>query len=56
MGANAEISKTKDKQRFSSLDEAVDQWKDNLDISSPDAEEGITSYLSENLVKEDWIL
>ena len=38
MGVNTEISKTKHKQRFSSLDEAVDQWKENLDIFLPDAE------------------
>lgn len=50
--ANVEISKTEHKQRFSSLDEAVEEWKKNLGISAPEAEEVIRSYLSVNLVKE----
>ena len=51
--ADVEISITEHKQRFSNIDEAVDQWKENLNISTPEAEEVIRSYLSANLIRED---
>ena len=54
--ANVEIMNSEYKQRFSNLDEAVEQWKENLDISSTDAEEMIKSHLSETLIEEDGAL
>ncbi|HIH36709.1 MAG TPA: class I SAM-dependent methyltransferase, partial [Methanocellales archaeon] len=51
--ANVEITNSEYKQHFSSLDEAVEQWKENLAVSSPEAEEIIRSYLAENLIEED---
>ncbi|MHC1572906.1 MAG: class I SAM-dependent methyltransferase, partial [Candidatus Syntropharchaeales archaeon] len=41
------------KERFSSLNEAIEEWKENLGVSSPEAEEVIRTYLSANLVEED---
>jgi SAM-dependent methyltransferase len=52
--ANVEISTTK--QHFSSPDEAVEQWKENLYQSAPEAEEVIRSHLSTKLVNEDGTL
>ncbi len=49
--ANVEISETEHKERFSSTNEAVEQWMLKLDTS--EAEEVIRSYLSANLVEED---
>ena len=54
--ANVEITNSEYKQQFSSLDEAVEQWNENLDISSTDAEEMIRSHLSETLIEEDGAL
>ena len=54
--ANVEIVESEHKQRFSNFDDAVADWKENLDISSPDAEEVIKSHLSENLIEEDGAL
>ena len=51
--ANVEISKTEFKERFSSLNEAIEEWKENLGVSTPEAEEVIRTYLSANLVEED---
>lgn len=51
--ANVEITNSEYKQHFSSLDEAVEQWKENLAVSSPEAEDVIRSHLSENLIEED---
>lgn len=53
--ANVEITETEHKERFSSMDEAVEQWMENLDATTPEAEEVIRSHLSENLVKEDGV-
>jgi len=54
--ANVEIIKSEHKQRFSNLDEAVERWKENLDVSSLEAEVVIRSYLSEKLAVEDGAL
>ena len=54
--ANVEITNSEYKQRFSNLDEAVDQWKENLDVLTPETEEVIRSHLSENLIEEDGAL
>ena len=51
--ANVEITDTEYKERFATMDEAVEQWMDNLDATTPEAEEIIRSHLSENLVQED---
>ncbi|MCD4845673.1 MAG: class I SAM-dependent methyltransferase [Methanosarcinales archaeon] len=51
--ADVEISTTEHKQRFSNIDEAVDLWKENLGISTPEAEEVIRSHLSAKLIRED---
>jgi ubiquinone/menaquinone biosynthesis C-methylase UbiE len=51
--ADVEIADTEYKERFSSMDEAVEQWMENFDATTPEAEEVIRSYLSENLVMED---
>jgi ubiquinone/menaquinone biosynthesis C-methylase UbiE len=50
--ANVEITKSEHKRRYSNLDEAVEQWMDNLDVSSPEAEGLIRAYLSEKLIEE----
>ena len=54
--ANVEITSSEYKQQFSNLDEAVAQWKENLEVLTPDAEEMIKSHLSENLIEEDGVL
>ena len=54
--ANVEIMNSEYKQRFSNLDEAVEQWKENLEVLTPEAEEVIKSHLSENLIEEDGVL
>ncbi len=54
--ANVEISTTEHKQRFSNLEEAVEQWKENLDISTPEAEDVIRSHLTAKLIREDGLL
>jgi len=54
--ANVEITNSEYKQQFSSLDEAVEQWKENLDVLTPETEEVIRSHLSQNLVEEDGAL
>jgi ubiquinone/menaquinone biosynthesis C-methylase UbiE len=54
--ANVEIIKSEHNQRFSNLSEAVERWMENLDVSSPEAEVVIRSYLSEKLVVEDGAL
>ena len=51
--ANVEIANSEYKQQFSNLDDAVAQWKENLDVITPDAEEVIKSHLSGTLIKED---
>ena len=51
--ADVEISDTEYKERFASMDEAVEQWMENLGSTTPEAEEVIRSHLSENMVKED---
>ncbi len=51
--ADVEITDTEYKERFLSMSEAVEQWMDNLGSTTPEAEEVIRSYLSENLVQED---
>ncbi len=51
--ANVEITKTEHRQRFSSLDEAVKRWAENLDADSPESEKIIRSYLSETLVENN---
>jgi len=51
--ADVEITDTEYKERFSSMDEAVEQWMDNLESTTPEAEEVIRSYLKDNLVQED---
>ena len=50
--ANVEITKLEHKRRYSNLDEAVEQWMDNLDVSSSEAEGVIRAYLSEKLIEE----
>jgi SAM-dependent methyltransferase len=54
--ANVEITNSEYKQQFSNLDDAVAQWKENLDVLTPDAEEMIKSHLSKNLIEEDGAL
>ncbi|RLG34181.1 class I SAM-dependent methyltransferase [Methanosarcinales archaeon] len=54
--ANVEITNSEYKQQFSNLDEVVAQWKENLDVLTPDAEEVIRSHLSENLIEGDGAL
>ena len=51
--ANVEISKAEFKEQFSSLNEAVEEWMENLGVSAPEASDVIRSYLSANLVEED---
>lgn len=51
--ADVEITETKYKERFSSMDEAVEQWMENLGETTPKTEEVIISHLSENLFQED---
>jgi len=51
--ADVEISTTEHKQRFSNMEEAVEQWKENLGISTPEAEDVIRLYLTAKLVRED---
>ncbi|MGP8322125.1 MAG: class I SAM-dependent methyltransferase [Methanosarcinaceae archaeon] len=51
--ADVEISTIEHKQRFSNLDEAVEQWKENLDVSTPKAEEVIRSHLTAKLIREN---
>ena len=51
--ANVEIANYEYKQQFSNLDDAVAQWKENLDVLTPDAEEVIKSHLSGTLIEED---
>ncbi len=51
--ADVEISTTEHKQRFSNLEEAVEQWKESLDISTPEAEDMIRSHLTVKLIRED---
>ena len=51
--ADVEISDTEYKERFASMDEAVEQWMENLGSTTPEAEEVIRSHLSENMVEED---
>ena len=51
--ANVEIANSEYKQQFSNLDDAVAQWKENLAVLTPDAEEMIKSHLSGTLIKED---
>jgi len=51
--ADVEITKIEHIERFTSMDEAVEQWVENFDATTPEAEEIIRSYLSENLVQED---
>lgn len=51
--ADVEITDTEYIERFSSMDEAVEQWVENLSSTTREAAEVIRSYLSENLVQED---
>jgi len=50
---NVEIWEYEFKQRFSNLDEAVDEWKSNLEINTLEATKIIREYLSERLVREE---
>ena len=54
--ANVEIWEQEFKQRFSSLDEAVEHWKENFDVATPEAEEVIREYHSQTLVEEEGAL
>ena len=54
--ADVEIIDIKYKERFSNMDEAVEQRMENLGSTTREAEETIRSYLSENLVQEDGAL
>ena len=54
--ADVEIIDIKHKERFSNMDEAVEQRMENLGSTTREAEEIIRSYLSENLVQEDGAL
>ncbi|MCK4735999.1 MAG: hypothetical protein KAT65_26325, partial [Methanophagales archaeon] len=54
--ANVEITNYEHKQQFTNLDDAIAQWKENLDVLTPDAEEVIKSHLSESLIEEDGAL
>lgn len=51
--ADVEISTTEHKQRFSNPEDAVEQWKENLGISTPEAEKVIRSHLTAKLIKEN---
>lgn len=51
--ANVEISEYEYIQRYSSMDEAVSYWVENLNERSPEAELVIRNYLASNLVDEE---
>ncbi|MCD4845660.1 MAG: methyltransferase domain-containing protein [Methanosarcinales archaeon] len=51
--ADVEISTTEHKQYYSNMDDAVEQWMENIDIFTPDAKEVIRSHLSTKLIKEN---
>lgn len=54
--ADVEISTTEHKQRFSDIGEAVEQWKESLDVSTPESEDIIRSHLTGKLVRENGAL
>ena len=54
--ADVEISTTEHKQYYSNLDGAVEEWMENIDLSTPDAREVIRSYLSTKLIRENGTL
>ena len=51
--ANVQTSKYELRQRFTNLDEAIQQWQENLCVTKPQAVDIIRDYLCENLVKEE---
>jgi len=51
--ANVETSEYEFRQRFPTLDEAVQQWQENLKATTPQASEIIKGYLFETLEKEE---
>jgi len=51
--SNVEIWEYEFKQRFSNLDEAINEWKINLEIDTLEATKTIREYLSERLVWEE---
>ena len=51
--ANVEISEVEYKQPFSSCEEAVNLWTQNLRASSSEAKEVVREFISENIVVED---
>jgi len=51
--ANVETSEYEVRQRFPTLDEAVEQWQEHLNVTTPQATEIIKGYLSEALEKEE---
>ena len=50
--ANVETSEYELRQRFSTLDEAVQRWQEKLDITTPEAIGIVRDYLSQTLKKE----
>ncbi len=50
--ANVEISDSEFEQRYNSLDEAVNKWKEMHDLPS-EKERGLRSYLSKMLVEDE---
>lgn len=53
ISANVEILEYEYKQRFSSLDEAVEYWLNNFDEVPPGAEEIVREYIAELLIEEE---
>jgi hypothetical protein len=51
--ANVETSEYELEQRFSTLDEAVQQWQENLDTTAPEATQIIRDHLSKTLEKTE---
>lgn len=51
--ANIEVNETEYNQKYKNLDDAANEFKGMLDIETPDQEEILKEYLSENLIKEN---
>jgi len=51
--ANVETSQYELRERFSTLEEAVQQWQENLGVTTPQATDIIRDYLSKTLEKEE---
>ncbi|PKP53357.1 MAG: class I SAM-dependent methyltransferase [Candidatus Altiarchaeales archaeon HGW-Altiarchaeales-3] len=51
--ANIEVNETDYNQKFKNLTEAANEFKQMLDIETPEEDEILREYLSENLVKEN---